>query len=810
MEKDLYEEQLRLESRMARLGVDKFRDSYERWTRAKRATDTKSVRTAMDAAIAPLVGALEAFFEQAKTGKAGRRHSAIRLLAGLEIPVVAFMTVKIVMDGLIRAQELTPLAVRLAEYLNVENNVSNFKGQEGDLGKTIGKYTKEFQSKNSSPHYAKNVLEDAVRRHMDDPGLAWQSWSLSEKTTVGLKLIELLCQSTGLFEVRPQRKFKKMIYILVPTERFDKWLDSLNGQQEILMPEYLPCIIPPKDWDGLQSGGYHGEAFAYPINFVKTRSSAHRKALSEADLSPIFKMVNALQRTPWAINTQVLDVAFYLMDLGTGLAGLPNRVLELPAKPHDIATNKEAKVAWSREAGRIWRGNIESKMQRLQAWKTIKIAQEFRKYDKIYFPYSLDFRGRIYTIPSHLTPQGTDLAKGLLQFGEGDPILDQQSRDWLSIHGANCFGLDKVAFCERIQWVKGNEQRIIETACEPLDDLWWTEADSPFCFLAFCFEWKEFLRCEAKGETFISHLAIAMDGSCNGLQHYSAMLRDPVAGKAVNLIPSDKPQDIYGAVAERVMTKLREAASQCDEDNPEYQAWAQVWLDFGIDRKITKRPVMVLPYGGTFHSCMDYVLAAVHERGTLPYEQQEIHPACNYLAKLVWQSIGEVVVSAKLAMKWLRGVAQAAMRRGEAVSWVTPIGFPVVQHYMQMNSIRIETTLFGKKFQPRLEIPNGDKPARNQQVNGFAPNFVHSLDACALMMTVNRSVDQGITKFAMIHDSFGTTAAKAEQLAKILRQEFINLYEEDSPLKQFETKEEPPFVGGLDLSQVLTSKYFFA
>ena len=36
-----------------------------------------------------------------------------------------------------------------------------------------------------------------------------------------------------------------------------------------------------------------------------------------------------------------------------------------------------------------------------------------------------------------------------------------------------------------------------------------------------------------------------MDGSCNGLQNFSAMLRDEVGGKAVNLIPSDKPQDVY-------------------------------------------------------------------------------------------------------------------------------------------------------------------------------------------------------------------------------------------------------------------------
>lgn len=36
-----------------------------------------------------------------------------------------------------------------------------------------------------------------------------------------------------------------------------------------------------------------------------------------------------------------------------------------------------------------------------------------------------------------------------------------------------------------------------------------------------------------------------MDGSCNGLQHYAALGRDEAGGAAVNLLPSDAPQDVY-------------------------------------------------------------------------------------------------------------------------------------------------------------------------------------------------------------------------------------------------------------------------
>ena len=59
-----------------------------------------------------------------------------------------------------------------------------------------------------------------------------------------------------------------------------------------------------------------------------------------------------------------------------------------------------------------------------------------------------------------------------------------------------------------------------------------------------------------EGLSFVSHLPIAMDGSCNGLQLFSLMLRDPVGGTAVNLLPADTPQDIYRLGADKIIAKL--------------------------------------------------------------------------------------------------------------------------------------------------------------------------------------------------------------------------------------------------------------
>ena len=50
---------------------------------------------------------------------------------------------------------------------------------------------------------------------------------------------------------------------------------------------------------------------------------------------------------------------------------------------------------------------------------------KLRKEDKnFYIPWSFDYRGRAYPIPSFLTPQDTDFGKSLLRFSEESEITE--------------------------------------------------------------------------------------------------------------------------------------------------------------------------------------------------------------------------------------------------------------------------------------------------------------------------------------------------------------------------------------------------
>ena len=69
----------------------------------------------------------------------------------------------------------------------------------------------------------------------------------------------------------------------------------------------------------------------------------------------------------------------------------------------------------------------------------------------------------------------------------------------------------------------------------------WTSASTPWQFLATCFDIKNALD-SGHPESYMSHLPVHQDGTCNGLQHYAALGRDAEGGSAVNLTPTDKPQ----------------------------------------------------------------------------------------------------------------------------------------------------------------------------------------------------------------------------------------------------------------------------
>ena len=110
------------------------------------------------------------------------------------------------------------------------------------------------------------------------------------------------------------------------------------------------------------------------------------------------------------------------------------------------------------------RRNFNGNSKRMMVNGILYQAERFADEPVIYFPWQLDFRGRMYAQTTDLTPQGHDVSRGLLRLKREKPIADHTSLKWLMVHGANCYGVDKCSMDERLDWVEENEDRILAIA----------------------------------------------------------------------------------------------------------------------------------------------------------------------------------------------------------------------------------------------------------------------------------------------------------------------------------------------------------
>lgn len=779
---------------MMSAGVDRYRLAKSRLRSAKLESRTTAGRRVLENAVASMTEAMEDWVVKASLAP-GKGHSILPLVVDLDPALLALLTCKTVIDGITTTRTINSLAMSVARQIEDEYRFLKIKAKHPRWWATAVKRVKAT----GDDRRAKRLKQHAKRA-----GLPLPKWSPRDKAALGLVCVELMRQSTGLIETENRiSPFGKPHTIVRATDEFLNWLEKSHASAEFLYPVYMPMIHPPSDWTDAMGGGYTSESLQRPL--VKSRK---RRKYEGTEMPEVYQAVNLIQRTAFDVNEKVLGVLKQCWELGLSVGDLPSSAPpEFPAFPADGKTNPDSKKTWKRICGRIKSEAEQERSKRIAVHKTIMLADKY-KGKPMYYPQELDFRGRVYPKPIFLNNQGADWQRALLLFDKGLPLLTDEDRGWLAIHGANCWGLDKVSFAERIQFIRDKHLEIMRIAYDPLEHTGWMKADKPFCFLAFCFEWSS----ATTDPGHVSRLPVHLDGSNNGLQIFSLLLKDETSGAATNCLPTEHPRDIYQDVAERLKQRL---ASLSDPI-------ADRWLTFGIDRKTTKRVVMCLPYGLTRYSSHEYLrdwyLDKAKATGNAVFGVAEIFPAIIVLANALWDSLNEIVKSAKDCMAWLREVAKIHVEEGKPIRWTNPAGFPVTQAYRKHNRVTVKTLVGTVIRQHRFRIDKDDL-AKMQNVNAVSPNFVHSLDAAVLVKAVNMAAAKGdVRNFSCIHDSIGVLASNASMMAACIREAAIEIFSQPV-LHTLRTEMEhylgrslpaPPAQGSMDITQLRDADYFFA
>lgn len=810
----MIEAQLKLEEDMVCRGQTLYYAAQEQMRTRGEEHATSAAKRMTGTLVLDTAASLEA---RIPTGP-GRRAPYIKFLKQLDFKRAALIAVRTMLSMVVTNPKIQDVALAIGGRLEDDVMFTTFEREHGPY------FQKIMETLKSRHAHSYRHQHKALRQGVTAKEMAWEQWPVVEKVNLGLCLIDAVCQNTDAFEIAAFKRQRKTSNHLQYSESAIEWITKHDEVASLLRPAAAPLIVPPRDWTSIWDGGYHSAHMIHKFPLVKVKDKEHRKQLAaHKEWDKTLQAVNHWQAQPWAVNKQVLAVMTEVYTKGLGV-GLPQQdPIEKPPFPlpadFDKDTASEEEVAmfmrWKREATLAYTAENERRGKCIQFIRSIQMAREYSKYDKFYFTYQADFRGRFYCTSTGLTPQGNDTAKGLLSSGTRLP-LGPRGGYWLRVQGANTFGVDKVSYDDRVRWVNENEPAILASARDPIGQReFWGNADSPWQFLAFCFEYLAYQQ-SGYSEEYESNLAVALDGTCNGLQHFSAMLRDAVGGSAVNLVPHDAPSDIYGIVANRVTTELESLRAGGCED-------ASKWLAVGVTRKCTKRPVMTLPYGSTRTSCREYIEDFLYEAETAADifpTYRDKYLASVYLTPIVWEAMRKTLVAAMEAMAWLQDKARELGHNDTFPSWTTPSGFRAVQRTCEYDVEVIKTVLLGSlavgRSTSRTEVAIGIPTCRvnkRRQANSIAPNFVHSCDAAHMVLTTLEFCVDGPKFLWLVHDSYGTHACHADYLHKAIRSQFYHMYSHDV-LSKFAkdtglTTDGMPAQGTLELASVLDAGYFF-
>lgn len=768
--------------------------------------------------VQPLAEMITAYVAEVRRGV----HASGRELLRQHDPLVlAFITVRHTL-GVVNEEErvtLTRLATVIGKTVYGETILAAFEGINPELYFTLVNDFERRMTKDERHRLA--VFRDQAKKE----GIALPHWTTQEVAAVGT-LLASMARDIGLIQTEQLREKRKTVLLAGLAPDVAGIIDQISEFVAGVLPATLPCIIPPRDWTTANDGGYHTEGMQRTAPCI---IRGRPRVEDEGDVPGIvLRAANALQRSAWQVNGQVLDLVDLVsqhFDVGEVLS---QAEFPKPDKPYwlvdgmtkeDMSPQQtEAFAMWCAEV-REWHTNRRIRgVQWGRYYESIRVARKMRHEPALHFVYQCDYRGRFYALTRGISPQGSDLQKALLRSAKPARMTDEGWR-WFQIAGANRFGFDKAPLDERVEWTRQRHQMIVDMAHDPISHRGWAEADCPFQFIAWCFEYAGLAKLrEETGEWGFTYLPLGQDGSCNGLQHYSAMLRDAVGGAATNLVPSPTQQDIYALVA-------AETARRVSEDEGDDEAGiAARWRAHLLTRGLVKRSVMTLPYGSTRYSCAEFILEEYMRKGMAPeFSKQEYVHAANWLSHHVWAAICAVVEKAPQAMVWLQNSVATAIDSPtgketsdddiQEIRWRSPSGFLVRQQYFKTEILRINTRLVGGvRIQLRIANATPESDLRRHR-NGIAPNFVHACDAAHLHMLVDAADKAGIPFLAMVHDDFGTLAPYTESLQKLIRETFVDLYTVSNPLVDYQTyhgitKPLPP-AGTLDITQVRHSTYFF-
>jgi len=354
-----------------------------------------------------------------------------------------------------------------------------------------------------------------------------------------------------------------------------------------------------------------------------------------------------------------------------------------------------------------------------------------------------------------------------------------------------------------------------------------------------------------KNPDYLVKLPVFLDATCSGIQHFAALLQDFELGSKVNLIPQSDNQPVEDIYSE-IIKPINLALNNYGKENLDYINLSLIKLN----RKILKLSIMTKVYNVTNYGMAEQIrnhlkvetndiLLKENKKKTKLYLAPGIdggfilinNADIIKIAQIINEEVFTLFPSLNYIYHYFIDISKLMIKLNIPLSWITPAGMKITQHYLKTKKSSIAIRFAGKIKKMVLKEWT-DKMDTSKQTLAIIPNIIHSLDANHLINLLNKVSDLLFYPVITVHDCFGTHPNKMGELEHMVKKEFILLYTKDKFIQKFHDRiidsildnnyiienennisyvidnnrkkhiiPIPPKLGTLDLQKIIESKY---
>lgn len=673
-----------------------------------------------------------------------------------------------------------------------------------------------------------------VEKISDD--LKFESINLKKYLFIGNGLITLY--ETYLIEyiiikkiINTEENLPKHMIKFVYNKNFEEFLmsENINNNYNELIKgligyKYL-MVTPPKDWklkDKEYEGGYLNNRFPLVI----TEGHGHKLRISKF----VLENLNYLQKCSLKINEDLLNFLYknakIILNFLKNNENLEEKINLLTLKYKSLWREIYSKLNDKKEIKNYFKslkgyemqkslmmieGELNSYREKYADYllfnkliynenldliiKNSNILSKYEEIEKVYIPYNLDFRGRVYPLNTDLNFHASKLARVLFLSSE-ERYFDYKI---FKIYSVRCYYKENYndeksinLFDEKLY------QKMLNFNDNEIFNLFVLKANNVFAFINCCIELKKyinFLEMQRSNlikldEKYYSHFIISLDATSSGSQILSVLLKDMQFFKALNLSGDNQINDFYMTFIDeykksKFFLKINKYWKNSVFEN----------LNFNELRSFFKNIIMTFNYGLTYIGFLEkfrknYITYCVLKKYSIDYE------ICNEIAKSFWKYSREIRFM--LLHTVFGELVEIYGKFGLDVEWFTPIDTKITQKYFIEKSVKLDVrinklrqlvndkTMLDSHFLKKITVKVKDFTKTNYRKSSLAltANYIHSLDSSLLFFLINEFKKKNYF-IACVHDCFFVHTSNVDLVLNSYKKGLIDLFLKTNLLDEF-------------------------